>query len=377
MPEIAPKLYTVTRDVEMLVQRWCRTRPEGQLAFPPSDVFKELSDQLTAALIAVFAEEAKKYQNYPAFEEKRERGEWSRTEVEFISPEQIRKIISKRDSPILSEIASGLPWITLDRAYCETGQGLDADYCLEVTRLYDLDGCVKIGLGMRPESETLDYMGTALGHAVEKCVGHLSDGTKVVLADDGLYSGSTMAEVVRLLKQRGIQVRYIITALTRKEGAQYLDERINDLWASEDRLTPHPRMFLGMLSPRDEVRDWVCERDFFVGVPLSGRTVGVMVGTSPIARPHLSDVNKRIVVGIPYSVVSTNDLQSCASISSGAYTISRVGLELSLRLWKEMEKINGDMKFRVKDLPRTPVPLHKKPDAYVVAELEQMLGSIT
>src|ERR1043165_8311976 len=133
MPEIAPKLYTVTRDVEMLVQRWCRTRPEGQLAFPPSDVFKELSDQLTAALIAVFAEEAKKYQNYPAFEEKRERGEWSRTEVEFISPEQIRKIISKRDSPILSEIANGWRGMSGARRYGEAGQGLDENNFLAIS----------------------------------------------------------------------------------------------------------------------------------------------------------------------------------------------------------------------------------------------------
>jgi hypothetical protein len=98
-----------------------------------------------------------------------------------------------------------------------------------------------------------------------------------------------------------------------------------------------------------------------------------MVGQTPFARPKLAEP---LVVGIPYSVVSTNDLKSCATIESGAYTISRAGLELSLRLWLEIERINGNPNFRVKDLPRIPYPLNSRLNEPVLSELQRLLDSI-
>jgi hypothetical protein len=375
--ESATKNYIVTCDVEFLIQKWCETRPEGRLEFPSSEFFDNLTNRLKRALINVFESEADKFKHYPGLEEERTSGAWSKAEVVFISHEQIRKTISKRDSAIVSEIARTLPWITLDRAYSEIGR--DADYCIEVTRLYDPDGCMKIGLGIRPEAGTIGHMGAALEFAVDDVIKHFKDGERVVLVDDGLYSGSTMAEVVRLLKERGVQVQFIIAALTRAEGAELLENKIEELWATEAKPTQRPSFLQGLKSPKEGVRDWVCERDFFFGVPLSGRTAGTLLGKTPIARTQITQP----LVGIPYSAFSTNDLWNCASLRSGAHTMARIGLELSLDLWEKMISINGekmgsenDEKFRIRNLPRIPYPLNKRLDEEVVSELQRMLVNI-
>jgi hypothetical protein len=81
-------------------------------------------------------------------------------------------------------------------------------------------------------------------------------------------------------------------------------------------------------------------------------------------------------VGIPYCALSTNDLQDCAGLGSGAYSMAKISLQLSLDLWKKLEELNKKTIFRVADLPRIPFPLNRRLKDSVVSELERMLADI-
>ena len=347
------------------MRQWCAERRPTPLGSPESRFFKALSAKLNSALVLLFKEEARKYKYYPAL--KSEPGEWKETKVLSIGHESVRRQISKRTT--MTDEAKALPWISLDRAYTTIGDHGDVDYYLDVTRIYDIDGCKKIGLGLRPDFVPRTQQGTALEHAVDECVAALRSRKKsfeeVVLVDNGLYSGGTMAEIIELLHQSDINVRFIFTALARDEGTTRLKQKLRDLEKSGGRPPAWPGS--GLNIPGSSIRDWVCERDFLYGVPLGGRTAGRLFTAHAIP--------EQPVIGIPYSAVSTNDLSNCAGIGSGAYSIAKVSLELSIALWSELERING-VTFAVSDMPRIPFPLNRRLDAEVVPELRRMLEAI-
>lgn len=80
---------------------------------------------------------------------------------------------------------------------------------------------------------------------------------EAVLVDDVIFSGVCMGRIIKLLKRLGIRVPVVCAGIVIGEGAKKL---------GDDREVRYVRFYR-------EVIDEVCERDFYPGVPLSGRLV--------------------------------------------------------------------------------------------------------
>jgi hypothetical protein len=361
------KYYIVTRDVEHLITRWCTTH-RSSLKAPDSGFFKRLSNGLESTLIQLFADEAEKESSYPALKNDSKRKKSYETEVSFYDYEDIKDKLSR--APLIpKKDPNSFFWVTLDKVYVGVAPGTEADWCIEITRLYNPDGCVKIGVGTRPEAPEYKQTGEALKSLIHKCASAFRAQRKdgVILMDDGLYSGATMIDVIHRFREESVPIVGVRTALAREQGRDELRKEIRRIRSRD----PAFRVAIdtGPGIDAEDIRDWVCERDFFYGVPLGGRTAGDLNGETPTAN---TDKN-RSAIGIPYSTLSTNDLHDCASIKSGAYTLARRTLELSIELWERLDKIN-DRKFRIGELPRIPRPLDKRSqNAHVVSELKNLL----
>jgi len=87
----------------------------------------------------------------------------------------------------------------------------------------------------------------------------------------------------------------------------------------------------------DEVIDEICERDFYPGVPLSGRTV-----------------KGQLNVGAPYLLPFGKPTHWASIPKEWEKEFSRFCLQQTIKLWEEIEEISGKV-VRNCDLDRLPV----------------------
>ncbi len=106
-----------------------------------------------------------------------------------------------------------------------------------------------------------------------------ADGRPIVLVDDGIWSGKTSSQIVELFAEQGVEVSAIVAFL----AADW--NNFEDKYPVLSTKTSVVRSFAS-----GEVLDWICERDFYIGVPGFGRTLGL--GTKLQADPR--------AIGIPY-----------------------------------------------------------------------------
>ena len=92
--------------------------------------------------------------------------------------------------------------------------------------------------------------------------------------------------------------------------------------------------------------DWVCERDFYLGVPQSGHTYGNLSKFGPQAY--------KIPIGWPY-IYGFGNMEKGASIKEGAYELSFLQIIESFKLWNKIEQLNNK-NFNVEHIPRFPGP---------------------
>lgn len=139
------------------------------------------------------------------------------------------------------------------------------------------------------------------------------DGIKeVALADDVIFSGGTILNLVTKLNDVGISVK-------KAYGSIILEK-------AKDKLAQH-----GIEIEADfvyeKVVDEVCMRDFIIGAPDGGRNVlmkGNLYASAPYAKPF-------------------GDIEGWASIpNEHAQEFSDVAVQSSLVLWTKMDALNGD-----------------------------------
>ncbi len=92
---------------------------------------------------------------------------------------------------------------------------------------------------------------------------------KVSLVDDVVFSGDFLLRVIKLLESRGITVSAVYAGIAIGQGMEKVVK------------AGYPFEYV-LLFP--DVIDEVCERDFFPGVPLSGRTLR---GSQNVGIPYL------------------------------------------------------------------------------------------
>ena len=99
----------------------------------------------------------------------------------------------------------------------------------------------------------------------------------------------------------------------------------------------------------DELYDWVCERDFFPGVPLGGKVIAQMTSKGYDA---LRVGDDSIPVRAQY-LQDWGHVTAWASLHHGLNSFTLEAIHLSIELWERIEKAT-DYKFCIGDLSSTP-----------------------
>ena len=214
------KPYVVSADIYLLMERWVA---QNGFILPPKEFFSHLREEFLAYMCQIF----------PDFE--------------LVSEDEISQGIASLVAK------SGLPTISLDRVYFQS------ELNLEITRLVDKEGNDR-GLGNRAGAQPLSQQ-------IKKL--QMSGLREVVIVDDVVFTGALLERIIDLLSRIKIRVPLICAGVGIADGIK----RINDT----KREVRCVRTYV-------EVIDQVCERDFYPGVPLSGR---LLIGDENIGIPYL------------------------------------------------------------------------------------------
>lgn len=266
----AAKPYVVSLDLAPLLARWALTRG---FKLPDKTLFDELRRDLELDLVSIFKD------------------------VRMLRENELRL-------PLLrSARECGLPVINLDEAYCMEG------YRIGMTRAVD-EHNNDVGVLPRWGYPSLEQQVSNIGSTMQG---------DVSLVDDVVYSGKFLSiDLIPMLRASGLNVRFVIAAVGVKEGV----DRIGELCEMK---CVH---YFG------DVEDEICERDFYPGVPLSGRTVDGFCNTG---KPYL----------YPFG-----DASKWASIPTRqVISFSAACIERTKHLFGEIERATG-RSVRCCDLPR-------------------------
>ena len=261
------KPYVVSADSRGLLKNWAR---ENQLTLPNDAYFEGMLKDLEVTLRQYFAE------------------------VDIVSEEFLRQGLNGfiKSSPV--------PVVSLDRAYINPKQSNLVGF-LDATRTVD-SNLGNTGLGSR-----------ALEITLERQIGQLAarqSGKAIALADDVIFEGKTMLQLVQKLRSKGVAVDAILAGIAIKEGKELLEQN----GVRVDSLVVY-----------DQVIDEICERDFVVGSPYSGRSV----------------VNgKGVIEGAPYLYPFGKPVEWASIPPEEAINFSLFALYQSLQLWMKTEQLS-------------------------------------
>jgi len=197
----------------------------------------------------------------------------------------------------------------------------NSDYHLESNRISDLNTMEIIGEAQRP------------GHpSLLDQVSSLPKGKPITLVDDGCFSGDTLFRIYQLMTDQGYEVDKIIVGI--------IIDRSDNRFVRE-----YPEVILESVSEFNDVIDWVCERDFYIGVPLSGRTAGTK--EDDIVRPCDPGIS------LPYCLPFGDPIKGASIPTDKAVEFSRFIIGLSCELWEEVEHLSSKT-VTCEDIPRLP-----------------------
>lgn len=200
--------YVVSADIQALLQRWAKARG---FILPGDEFFFQLREAFSSLIGALFRE------------------------FVFIPERELKEGISGLAR------ASGMAPVSLDRVYSDFSLHLD------ITRVVH-DSWIGDGvLGPRADAPSLDEQFRRIKEA-----GH----DEVVLVDDWVFTGALVQMVMSALSSQGVRVPCVIAGMVTGDALAHLRPSgvgVRSLYVFK------------------ELVDGVCERDFFPGVPLSGR----------------------------------------------------------------------------------------------------------
>ena len=283
------KPYVVSADIYLLMEKWAT---QHSFVLPAREFFCQLREEFSNYMHRVFSN------------------------FELVSEDEI----SRGLAGLVAE--SGLPVVSLDCVYFES------ELNLEVARLVDKDGKDR-GLGHRSGT-------SPLAQQIRKL--QMSGMREVVVVDDVVFTGALLERIIKLLSRIRIRVPLICAGIGIAEGIN----RINGT-----------KREIRCVRTYEEVIDEVCERDFYPGVPLSGR---LLVGDDNI--------------GVPY-ILPFGKPESWASIPSEQATdFSRFCLHQTATLFDEIER-HSDRPILCRDLGRKVVglPMDETPYSDVLRKI--------
>jgi hypothetical protein len=278
------KPYVVSGDVEGLMRRWSTRQTE--ILIPSATFFADLQEGLKDQLGLCF-----------------DGG------VVMVSEERLRHELREKISQ------AGVPIVSMDRAYIDEEAGSQVRY-LESTRAVNSQ-MEDVGLIERNGYGSVDDQIRTLSEEIKTNLGT----NELCLVDDVIFSGGCMEEVIRKFEKQGMRITRVIVGVGVDEGLDKLEQMGIEVDCVE--------RFAGVI-------DEICERDFYAGVPLSGRCV-------------LADNGD--VFGAPYFLPFGNPEKWASIPTEKVVPFSRFCVYQSKLLWREVE-ICSNRIVRPNDLPR-------------------------
>ena len=255
------KSYVVSADIYLLLTKWAK---EKNFILPGKEFFDKLRQELSVYMLQIFIS------------------------FEFISEEEI----SKHIQGVTTE--SGLPVVTLDQVYCPSVYGIN------LTRKVDLKGEDK-GLYSRFGSPSfLKQLNDLKMKGIRQ----------ICLVDDVIFSGVLIERLIKVLSGFGITVPRVCAGIGIVEGI--------------DRISKKKKIKIDCAKIYDDVIDEVCERDFYLGIPYSGRSV---VGDGNISLPYFFPFGKP---GRWASIPPTFEIE-----------FSKFCINQTVSLFEEIEKVSS------------------------------------
>lgn len=252
--------YVISADIRMLLKNW--TAANG-FCLPDDSFFVELR--------LAFIERIKKIHPF----------------LEFVSEEElsvgIKEIVS----------SSKLEIVSIDKTYYVSSLKL------EMTRIYDAKMDRDVGVGRRANAPSIFSQFRKIREFGV---------SEVMLVDDVIFSGEGISRVAKAMENFGIKVPAICAGVGIGGGVK----RLRDCG-----------ILVSCVREYGEVVDEVCERDFYPGIPFSGR---LMYGTRNTFMPYV----------LPFG-----NPEKWASIPSAhVQDFSRFCLLQSIRLFEEIENVS-------------------------------------
>jgi hypothetical protein len=270
------KPYVVSADIKTLLELWS---VEKGYTLPDSGFFKQLRTDFVSRMTSIF----------PGFE--------------LVSEDELSSGLTE-----MVKENNVFP-VSLDRVYYRSQPSLD------ITRVVDSNGNSR-GLGKRAESSLLLSQFRELKNRGL---------TKIALVDDVIFTGDLLERVSGVLEKMGIEVPIIYAGIGISEGI--------------DKLTATGRQVF-CVKKYPKVIDEVCERDFYPGVPLSGRLV--------------DDSN----TGAPYILPFGNPVEWASIPQKSQVSFSRFCINQTICLFTAIEDASGkvvsctDVERKVIGMPR-------------------------
>lgn len=198
-----------------------------------------------------------------------------------------------------------IPIVTLDKIYIRPDK--KNIYFLDCTRV---NGSNQI---ISRKKENLDIQ----VYKISKMI----IGNEIILADDVIFSGSVLKNIINKFNNLGIKVVGVISSICTNEAYDYFNKNLKYGVKTNYIL-------------EDGVIDQICERDFYFGIAGSGIVVNTPNGfyKSPYFKPY----------GNPYERASIPK-ENEDEFSLGC-------LNRSIYLWEEVEKLKRK-KILIKELP--------------------------
>jgi len=201
---------------------------------------------------------------------------------------------------------TGLPVVSMDQVYIRTNPAI------EVSRIVD-DSLNDCGIAPRFGAPSLS----------EQLLRVKDRFKEVVLVDDVIFSGKVISKILLSLERLGVKVPVVVAGITIGEGARTLKEK-----TKAELLT---------VRYYQEVIDEVCERDFYPGVPLSGRFL------------LTQDVER----GAPYLLPFGNPRKWASIPREAEQEFSQFCRKQTIKLWEAIEETSGKI-VKCQDLERVP-----------------------
>lgn len=324
------KPYLVTEDLPCLMAAWAKERG---FRLPGPTLFEHLRQRIVDDLGTLFT------QADPA-----------------IVPDAVvfleRDALCAKIDAALTQLADGPPFVTLDRHYFPS-----VNHMVDVTRVVSNNGSAwktLDGIGVRFGEPSLDEQ-------VVTVVRHLPQGTRSIrLLDDGFWSGTTTQGVSNAFQRHGINVAgiYVAIFVENEENRVILQRNDPPLHCLAEHF---PLTHGGVI-------DWVCQRDFYPGVPFGGRTVAYLPSaTADIGAYYLDPTGDR----------RYGDPMQWASLGGPALTtFSRRRLEDCILLFSMFET-QDKRPVLIRDLDRVPYGMNGDPNARFVDVLKGLLAEDT